>query len=68
MCMSKPKIAKPKPLPTAPKRDEDATLLQDARRRARNARGAAGSVFTSALGDAGYGQSVSRATLLGQSA
>nr|WP_306267643.1 hypothetical protein [Pararhizobium sp. IMCC3301] len=66
--MSKPKIATPKPLPTPPKRDEDATLLQDARRRARNARGAAGSVFTSALGDAGFGRSVSRATLLGQSA
>ncbi|MEH6727435.1 MAG: hypothetical protein V7703_14830 [Hyphomicrobiales bacterium] len=55
-------------MPTAPRRDEEASLVQDARRRARNARGVAGSVFTSALGDVGFGQNVSRATLLGQSA
>lgn len=66
--MSKPKIAKPQPMPTAPKRDEEASLVQDARKRARNAKGAAGSVFTTALGDSNYGNNISRATLLGQSA
>lgn len=68
MCMSKPKIATPKPLPTAPQRDEEASLTQDARKRARNAKGAAGSVFTSALGDSNFGENVNKATLLGQSA
>jgi hypothetical protein len=66
--MTKPKIAKPQPMPTAPKRDEEASLVQDARKRARNAKGAAGSVFTTALGDSNYGDNISRATLLGQSA
>lgn len=66
MCMAKPKIATPKPLPTAPKRDEDASLTQEARKRARNAKGAAGSVFTTALGDSEFGQNVGKATLLGQ--
>jgi hypothetical protein len=55
-------------MPTAPKRDEEASLVQDARKRARNAKGAAGSVFTTALGDSNYGNNISRATLLGQSA
>lgn len=67
MCMPKPQIAKPAPIPTAPRRDQEASLTQEARKRARNAKGAAGSVFTTALGDSSFGQNVGKATLLGQS-
>lgn len=67
MCLSRPKIAKPDPLPTPPKRDEEATLVQSARRRASKAKGAAGSIFTTALGDSQFGKNITRATLLGQS-
>lgn len=63
MCLSTPKV-EPKPQP--PARDENASLVQESRRRARAARGSASNIFTSALGDAGFGANIRGATKLGQ--
>lgn len=67
MCFSA-KVPKVPPKPEPPKKDENSFLLQEAKLRARNARGAAGNIFTSALGDPNFGQSVRLpgATKLGQ--
>lgn len=64
MCFSMPK---PQPLPQTPKRDEGAALAQEARRKALDAQGVKANIFTTPLGDSGFGQNVKGATLLGQS-
>lgn len=58
MCMKTPKAPKPTPPRPAPQRDEQRAATQDARRRTRDQSGMYGNVFTSALGDVGYGQNV----------
>lgn len=64
MCFPKTPAVPAKPTP--PKSDENSALVQEARRRARDARGSSGNIFTSALGDSGFGASVVRgATKLG---
>lgn len=67
MCFST-SVPKPPPLPPTPQRDEKASLVQDTRLRALRARGVQNNIFTSALGDPGFGKNVNRATLLGQTA
>lgn len=64
MCFSMPKAP---PIQQAPRRDENAALAQEARQRAASAQGVKANIFTSALGDSGFGKNVSGATLLGQS-
>lgn len=55
MCFSTkietPKTATPQPV----KREADASLLSEARRRRRRAQGASANIFTSALGDSDFG-------------
>ena len=58
MCISKPKTPK---IPTAqpkPKTDEGSVNAQKARTAATEQRGVFANIFTSALGDTGYGKSV----------
>ena len=62
-----PRVPASPPLPSAPRRDANAALVQSARLRARSARGVDDNIFTTALGDTNYGKSVRRAVLLGQS-
>jgi len=64
MCFSMPKAPE---IPPTPKRDENATLAQETRARALSAQGVKANIFTSALGDSGFGSNVKGATLLGQS-
>jgi len=64
MCFSMPKTP---PIPPTPKRDEGAALAQEARARAASAQGVKANIFTSPLGDSGFGGNVKGATLLGQS-
>lgn len=55
-------------IPATPKRDENATLVQQARQRAAYAKGVQSNIFTSAFGDANFGKSVQTATVLGAAA
>lgn len=69
MCFSVPKPPEVQP---TPRRDESASLATEARMRALSAQGARANIFTSALGDSGFGGSVNPsalkgAALLGQS-
>jgi hypothetical protein len=67
MCFSN-KVEPAPPVPQPVVRDKDASLRVEARLRRRRSRGTSANIFTSALGDAGFGQSVvSGATRLGQS-
>mgnify|MGYP000327278910 CR=1 FL=1 len=55
MCFST-KIETPKSTTPQPvKREADASLLSEARRRRRRARGSSANIFTSALGDSAFG-------------
>ena len=67
MCF-RTKVDPPPPVPQPVTRDRDANLRVEARLRRRRSRGARANIFTSALGDSGFGGSVvSGATRLGQS-
>lgn len=67
MCFST-KVETPDPVPLPVTRDEDANLRVEARLRRRRSRGSSANIFTSALGDSGFGSNVvSGATRLGQS-
>lgn len=57
MCIKAPKAP---PVQGAPQRDRNAQLAQDNRRRMSEQPGVYGNLFTSALGDSGYGGSVAR--------
>lgn len=61
MCFKTPKAPAVQP---RPQRDEKASLVQDNRRRAADQSGVYGSIFTSALGDAGFGQSTNEVAKL----
>lgn len=54
--------------PPTPQRDENAQLSQLARLNARRARGALDTIATSPLGDPGFGTSIRKPSLLGQTA
>lgn len=58
MCMKTPKIEPAPPPPPVPQKDEDTAAMEQQRRRMRQQRGMYGSVFTSVLGDSGYGSNV----------
>lgn len=61
MCSSPRVVSSPPPPPATrppPQRDEQAAQTAAARRRVRDQAGMYGNVFTSALGDSGYGQNV----------
>lgn len=58
MCFKTPKMPEPPPVPQAPQKDEAAASVQNQRRRMGQQRGMYGSVFTSVLGDSGYGGNV----------
>lgn len=62
MCFKTPKID-PKPIP--PKRDDETKMIRDARLRTARAQGSSANIFTSALGDSGFGSSIQGATRLG---
>lgn len=64
MCFSVPKTP---PIPPTPRRDENSSLAMEARMRAASAQGVKANIFTSPLGDSGFGSNVKGATLLGQS-
>ncbi|MCY6380990.1 hypothetical protein [Hoeflea prorocentri] len=68
MCF-RTKVDTPEPVVPRPvTRDRDANLRVEARLRRRRSRGARANIFTSALGDSGFGAHVvSGATRLGQS-
>lgn len=62
MCMSSKPVVQAAPKAPAtrppPQRDEQAAATTQARRRVREQSGSYNNVFTSALGDTGYGQNV----------
>jgi hypothetical protein len=63
MCFST-KIETPKPTTPEPvKREANASLLSEARRRRRRARGSRANIFTSALGDSNFGSYVHSGSL-----
>lgn len=55
MCIKTPKAP---PVQPAPRKDMNASIVQDNRRRAAEQQGVYGNIFTSALGDIGYGANV----------
>lgn len=57
MCLKAPKMP---PMAQTPQRDRNATLAQDNRRRMSEQQGVYGNIFTSALGDTGYGANVAK--------
>lgn len=65
MCFSAPK---PPPIPATPKRDDNATLAQQARMTTLASRNVSGTMTTSPLGDSSFGKNVRRTTLLGTTA
>ena len=60
MCLSSPKPPKAPPVKERPKSDETGAQVQKTRRKAAEAPGVFGNIFTSALGDTNYGSNVSR--------
>lgn len=64
MCFSSPKISTS--VPAAPSDSRATSLASDARLAAQRAKGVDATIATSALGDAGFGSSLKRATVLGQ--
>lgn len=68
MCIKAPKIPEIKATAPAPERDENASLLAEARLRKRRSKGSKANIFSTALGDSGFGGSVVKgATKLGLS-
>jgi hypothetical protein len=65
ICFKTPKAPAPQPSPT---RDTNATVVQDARRKTREASGVYGNIFTSVLGDVGYGRNARKVANLGGAA
>jgi hypothetical protein len=65
MCFSAPPMPK---TPSPPKRDDNATLAQQARMTTLRSRDVSGTLATSPLGDTGFGQNSRKATLLGTTA
>jgi hypothetical protein len=55
MCIKAPKAPAVQP---SPRRDSNASIVQDNRRRASEQQGVYGNIFTSALGDVGYGENI----------
>lgn len=68
MCFSAPKPPPLPPPPTPPNRADDANqaAVQSTLKRVRNQNDASQTQLTGGLGDPGFGQNVSRVTLLGQ--
>lgn len=62
MCFKTPK---PPAVQTPPRRDETASAVADTRRRTREQQGVYGNIFTSVLGDTGYGQNAQKLARLG---
>jgi hypothetical protein len=63
MCLKSPKVPKPDPVQPAPqKRDVDTGTE---RRKIAGRQGVFGNIFTSALGDSGYGASTQKLATLG---
>ena len=61
MCIfSQPKIPAAPAVTSRPKSDEKGAAVQNARRTAKEQPGVFGDIFTSALGDANYGQNVKK--------
>lgn len=52
------KTSKAPVVQSRPQKDVNASIVQDNRRRAAEQQGVYGNIFTSALGDAGYGSNV----------
>lgn len=67
MCLRQQPMMRQEPAPVRPAPDQSrSSVVNAARLKALAARGVKANIFTSALGDAGYGQSTTRATALGQ--
>jgi hypothetical protein len=65
MCFSAPPMPK---TPPVPKRDDNASLAQQARMTTLASRNVSGTLTTSPLGDGGFGTNVRKTTLLGTTA
>lgn len=65
MCFKTPKTPAIQP---TPQRDANAGAVQDERRRNRTQQGVYGNIFTSVLGDVGYGKNAQKVATLGGSA
>lgn len=60
MCISKPKPPPVPKLKPRPKTDETATKVSQTRRAATEQRGVFANIFTSTLGDSGYGSNINQ--------
>lgn len=65
MCIKSPKIAAPSPVQPAPKRSDVDTGTE--RRKIANRQGIFANIFTSPLGDSGYGANAQKLATLGAS-